>query len=178
MANRNKDRQIVTLNSVNVSDLKKHFSKGRLATVVFTKKKDGSIRVLNGKTSVKRGLKGGDAAYDADVYGQLRVFDVNVRDSKGVRVGGYRAVTAQNVQEIRANGKIYKIVGGAEPLVNFVQSIVHNFTTKVLRLVLDGRIYAYFNVPREVYLGLIDAENKGRYFNQNIKGKFSYERIS
>ncbi len=36
----------------------------------------------------------------------------------------------------------------------------------------DGRIYQYRSVPPEVYDGLKNAESKGRYFQENIRGEF------
>ncbi len=38
----------------------------------------------------------------------------------------------------------------------------------------DGRIYQYRGVPREVYDGLMKADSKGRYFQENIRGEFQY----
>lgn len=35
---------------------------------------------------------------------------------------------------------------------------------------LDFRRYKYFGVPQPVYDGLLNAESKGRYFSQNIRG--------
>ena len=36
----------------------------------------------------------------------------------------------------------------------------------------SGKTYRYLNVPPEVYDGLLDAESKGEFFNQNIKDDF------
>ncbi len=38
----------------------------------------------------------------------------------------------------------------------------------------DGRIYQYRGVPPEVFEGIKNAESKGRYFNENIRGEFQY----
>ncbi len=38
----------------------------------------------------------------------------------------------------------------------------------------DGRIYQYRSVPAEVFQGLKQAESKGRYFQENIRGEFQY----
>jgi hypothetical protein len=177
MPNRNANRPVEKIQSIDVNGLRNLFSKGRFATVVFKKKGDGSIRTLNGKTNVQRGLSGGGETYDAQSYGQLRVFDVNAKDSNGVRVGGYRTVTAQNVYEVRAKGKIYK-VENVIPAVNFVQSVTFDSRSNVLRAVLDNVIYRYFNVPRKVFLDLIESTNKGKYFNEHIRNKFGYQRVN
>lgn len=36
----------------------------------------------------------------------------------------------------------------------------------------SGGRYDYFDVPEQVYVGLMRAESKGRYFNQNIRGRY------
>lgn len=41
-----------------------------------------------------------------------------------------------------------------------------------------GSTYRYDDVPVEVYEGLINAASVGQYLNQNIKGVYSYQKIS
>lgn len=41
----------------------------------------------------------------------------------------------------------------------------------------SGRTYQYFDVPREVYQGLITAPSWGAYFNRNIRGVYRYARL-
>lgn len=36
----------------------------------------------------------------------------------------------------------------------------------------EGRHYRYFAVPEVIYLGLRDAQSRGRYFNQMIRDKY------
>lgn len=38
-------------------------------------------------------------------------------------------------------------------------------------------VYVYFGVPPTVHQALLAAPSKGRYFNQNIRGRFSYRSI-
>jgi hypothetical protein len=50
--------------------------------------------------------------------------------------------------------------------------------TRVLELHFDsGRIYQYYDVPDEVYEGMLSAESKGRYFNAHIRDKYPYQEI-
>jgi hypothetical protein len=37
-------------------------------------------------------------------------------------------------------------------------------------------LYCYFEVPPAVHQALIQATSKGAYFNQTIRGRFSYRR--
>lgn len=44
---------------------------------------------------------------------------------------------------------------------------------------LDGKeVYQYSQVPEQEYNELMNAESHGKYFNQNIKNKYQYEKIS
>ncbi|HEY6373812.1 MAG TPA: KTSC domain-containing protein [Candidatus Sulfotelmatobacter sp.] len=38
-------------------------------------------------------------------------------------------------------------------------------------------VYLYFGVPAAVHQALLAASSKGRYFNQTIRGRFSYRPI-
>lgn len=37
----------------------------------------------------------------------------------------------------------------------------------------DGAIYAYFQVPRQIFAELLQAESPGRYFNAQIRERFA-----
>lgn len=41
----------------------------------------------------------------------------------------------------------------------------------------SGRVYQYYDVPKDIYEGMLNAESKGRYFNANIRGKYAYREI-
>lgn len=41
----------------------------------------------------------------------------------------------------------------------------------------SGMKYQYKNVPYELYENLLKAESKGRFVNENVKGKFEYNRL-
>lgn len=107
-----RNRKIVEVKEIGVGELAGLFGQGRFATVTFVKKGDGSTRVLNGKTSVRNALKGGEATFDAKARGMLRVADVNLRDAQGKRYSGYRTVTAQNVREVSSGGIRYVVTEG------------------------------------------------------------------
>jgi KTSC domain len=42
----------------------------------------------------------------------------------------------------------------------------------------SGAVYQYFHVPAAVHQLLMDASSKGRYFNQAIRGRFRYHRMT
>ena len=37
---------------------------------------------------------------------------------------------------------------------------------------MNGGVYDYLNVPREVYEGLMKADSKGGYYNREIRDKY------
>jgi hypothetical protein len=40
-----------------------------------------------------------------------------------------------------------------------------------------GRVYAYYSVPHERYVALMNAGSKGSHFYYNIKGRYNYRRL-
>lgn len=42
---------------------------------------------------------------------------------------------------------------------------------------LSGSVYQYKNVPQGQFESLKTAESKGRFMNENIKGKFNYDYL-
>ena len=54
----------------------------------------------------------------------------------------------------------------------------HDDQAAVLELQFrNGAVYQYSPVPPQLYRDLLRAESKGRYFNQSIRGRYSYQRI-
>ncbi|MCC7206843.1 MAG: KTSC domain-containing protein [Anaerolineae bacterium] len=41
----------------------------------------------------------------------------------------------------------------------------------------SGRIYQYYDVPDDIFDAMLNAPSKGKFFNQNIRGKFRYREI-
>ena len=41
----------------------------------------------------------------------------------------------------------------------------------------SGAVYRYMGVPAQLYLELLQAESKGRYFNQHIRNRFAFDKI-
>ena len=48
----------------------------------------------------------------------------------------------------------------------------------ILRVVFtSGFVYDYYNVPKDVYEALINAESIGKYFHANIKNDYEFEKV-
>jgi hypothetical protein len=41
----------------------------------------------------------------------------------------------------------------------------------------SGAIYRYAGIPEQVYRELLNAESKGRYFNQHIRNRFTHTKV-
>lgn len=41
----------------------------------------------------------------------------------------------------------------------------------------NGGLYQYFDVPEETLVMLMRAESKGRFFNEQIRGRYPGERV-
>jgi hypothetical protein len=37
----------------------------------------------------------------------------------------------------------------------------------------SGNVYRYLDVPEEIFQDLLQAKSKGRYFGENIRGRFT-----
>jgi len=58
-------------------------------------------------------------------------------------------------------------------------TVVYDEARKLLQLEFRSRaIYRYRDVPRAVHEALLGAPSKGRFFNQAIRGRFPFCRIS
>jgi hypothetical protein len=68
-------------------------SNGKMVTVSFIKK-DGSLRVLNGRLGVKKYLKGGKINTNTDEY-------INIYDVKNQ---GYRSINRSTIVALRMQG--------------------------------------------------------------------------
>ncbi|NLP58351.1 KTSC domain-containing protein [Lutibacter sp. B1] len=42
---------------------------------------------------------------------------------------------------------------------------------------LNGGVYQYFDVPEYHHTGIMDADSKGQYLAQNIKGVYRYSKL-
>ena len=59
-----------------------------------------------------------------------------------------------------------------------LNSVGYEPDTKTLEIEFhDGGIYQYFDVPADIYQGLISAPSKGKYHHAFIKNAYRYQKI-
>jgi hypothetical protein len=61
---------------------------------------------------------------------------------------------------------------------SLIKEVGYDAVTKVLTVIFvkGDEKYLYKNVPADVYAALMVAESKGKYFVENIKGKFEFAK--
>lgn len=58
-----------------------------------------------------------------------------------------------------------------------IASIGYDESTSTLEIEFNnGSIYHYFDVPKNEYDGIVNAESRGKYLAANIKGRYRYSR--
>jgi hypothetical protein len=60
---------------------------------------------------------------------------------------------------------------GHDPEQNHLHVEFHGFGGR------KPSVYRYTDVPADVHKAFMESESKGRFLNQNIKGKYAYERL-
>jgi KTSC domain len=56
-----------------------------------------------------------------------------------------------------------------------IQAMEYNPASRQLRVTFPGgNAYKYYDVPRSVYEGFLDAKSKGLYFNRYIRDRYDF----
>ncbi len=59
-----------------------------------------------------------------------------------------------------------------------LSNVAYDYGSGELRIqFVDGSIYAYANVPEDVFDALLNAGSKGKYFRDQIRGIYAYTRV-
>jgi len=59
-----------------------------------------------------------------------------------------------------------------------VAEMIYDDETEILRILfVSGMAYNYKKVPLEVYEAIKASGSKGTFFNQNIKGKYDFDKV-
>ena len=90
---------IVTPNEA--GKLVKDYKGSQFFTVTFTKRGDGSTRVMNCRKGVKKDVKGVGHRYHVEDKGLICVRDVQKE--------AFRMIALESIQEVKMAGKIYKV---------------------------------------------------------------------
>ena len=75
-------------------------TKGTIFTVAYTKK-DGSTRILNGRSGVTKGVNGNGLKYDPAKKGLVPIYDLKAR--------GHRMVNLNTMKSLKVRGNDYEV---------------------------------------------------------------------
>ena len=60
-----------------------------------------------------------------------------------------------------------------------LETVVYDDASQMLWLEFRSHaVYCYFAVPASVHHALLEADSKGAFFNQRIRGRFSYRKTA
>ena len=77
-----------------LSKLKSLVGNGKIFSVLFIKRSDGTERKMVARTGVKKGVTGRGSSYDPESKNLLTVFDMQKR--------AFRTIPVENILEVRA----------------------------------------------------------------------------
>lgn len=86
-----------------------HASKGRVFSVDFTTRGDGTVRTMRCRTECSKGISGSGAVYDAEEHGLKRVY--RMAGDKSERPGHWRSLNLSGIRGLRINGRNLRVSG-------------------------------------------------------------------
>jgi len=77
--------------------------RGKMLTVAY-RKKDGSLRILNTVTGVRKNITGTGLKYDPDKHGYIILYDLKAK--------GYRTVNINTIGDVRMDKQVFTVTEG------------------------------------------------------------------
>ncbi len=89
----------------------------------------------------------------------------------------HRVEGSGETQPTASHGELIQRIGVSS---SALRSVGYDQEQRVLEIEFtSGEVYQYFDVPPEVYRGLMAAESHGRYFHQHMRNKsYRYQRMN
>ena len=61
---------------------------------------------------------------------------------------------------------------------NRLEAVGYDERLKLLQIqFFDGSMYEYYDVPKNIYIGLVTASSAGEYFHEYVKGVYRFSKI-
>jgi len=80
---------------------------GKIFTVEFYKRTDGSLRVMNCRRGVQKGVKGVGMAYNPAEKNLLVVYDMQKLEEGKDEKGAFRMINLSDLKTLKMNGAVY-----------------------------------------------------------------------
>ena len=148
-------------------------TKGKIFTATFTKK-DGTVRVMNARLGVKKYLKGGSLAYDAELKGLIPVYDMQSE--------GYRTINVNTISKLKIGKNTYDVSNnldearGRKALPSDVKNEFHLYRIEIPNVGSYYRIANFSNRTPEIFKrNLInsskatESKESDRTINKNVR---------
>jgi hypothetical protein len=148
-------------------------TKGKIFTATFTKK-DGTERVMNARLGVKKYLKGGSLAYDAESKGLIPVYDMQLK--------GYRTINVNTISKLKIGKNTYDVSNnldearGRKSLPSDVKEEFHLYRIEIPNIGSYYRIANYNSRTPEIFKrNLInsskatESKESDRTINKNVR---------
>lgn len=59
-----------------------------------------------------------------------------------------------------------------------IEAVGYDERLKLLHIqFVNGSLYEYYNVPKNIYVGLITASSAGEYFHEYVRGVYQFSKI-
>jgi hypothetical protein len=91
------------------------------------------------------------------------------------------AIAFNQKTELSSNGKVVNLFGeNLEIDSQLIKHVCYHPFTSILEITFKSGIkYAYFSLPKSVYLQLVTSESKGKSFHELIRSKkYQYKKIN
>jgi len=79
--------------------------RGKMLTIAY-RKKDGSLRIINTVTGVRKNITGKGLTYDPDKYGYIILYDLKAK--------GYRTVNLNTIGDVKMDKQIFTVTEGLD----------------------------------------------------------------
>jgi len=155
-------------------------------------KPDGTLMSNDGKTEVKWNRRSGEASIRQERGGGKTAQLSRRRDEQ-------RQCLIDDYREAEANATLFTASADVAPdetgrlrtpyrearedlcadvVSSHVARVCHNAAQMLLTIrFLNGSVYEYYLVPRQLYLELIAAPSKGTFLSRRIKGVYAYSQL-
>jgi curved DNA-binding protein CbpA len=111
--------------------------------------------------------------YHPDKFGDNESFKLEAEEKSKSIIEAYHFLVSIDPETQKQNLPEYTLTITSSAIVDFEHK---GLTLKVN--FADGSVYEYFNVPKNIYLKLINADSQGRFARRHIFSTFLYRNIT
>lgn len=92
-------------------------SNGQVFTVEFIKRTDNTLRVMNARRGVSKGVKGVGLSYNPADHNLLTVYDMQKLETGATEKGAFRSINLEQLVALRMSGKRFSWDNAAKTFI-------------------------------------------------------------